>query len=210
MSAQSYTSATAIKARLSITDLSDDTLLGTLATEVNSWLEVKIGFPVGPITSEERKFDGSRMIHGGRALSCYPFGVRSVTAMSVASSTGGSYTALTVATDIFLRPATHDRKTDWPAFEIWLSDTGSQPVFPGQVGFDLAKVTGTWGWAAIPSELSSIATRLGVALWRRRSAGAGQYAETEGDVDQVAAEELSASDWRTIWEYEQLRDIGAH
>ena len=209
MAAQAYCSATTIKARIGITNATDDTLLGVIAGEVNSWLEKKIGFPVGPITSEERLFDGSVVTHGGLCLPVYPWGVRAVTAAKYRTQTGDSYTNLTTATDIFLRPQSHMRYTDWPAFEIWLSDQGTLATWP-TYGFDAIGITATCGWAAIPSELSSIAIRLGVAMWRRRSSGSAQMAVSEDAIAAIAAEELMSSDWRTIWDYEGLRLVGAY
>lgn len=207
MAAQSYCTATTIKAKLSIGDAVDDTLLGTVASETNDWLEGKIGFPVGPTTSEERLFDGMHTTHGGRCLPVYPWGVRAITQLRYTGSTGGSYTNLS-SSDYFIRPPSHMRRTDYPGFEIWLSDNGTLAAFP-TTGYNVIGVTATWGWASIPAELSGIASRVGVAMYRRRSSGSAQFATAEGLADDVASEELSGSDWRTIWKYSGLKDLGA-
>lgn len=210
MAVQAYCTSTTIKARLTVTvtDTEDDPLLGVIAGEANDWLEGRIGYPVGPIASEERLFDGSDTTYGGRCLPVYPWGVRTITQVRCASSTGGAYTTL-AASDYMIRPPTHRRRTGWPGFEIWLSDTGSLGTF-ATYGFDVIGVTATWGWDAIPAALSGLATRLGVALFRSRSYGAARnYAVGEDAVASVAAEELSASDWRTVFKYADLKDIGA-
>lgn len=206
MTAQTYTSSTTIKARLGITDSTDDTLLGVIAGQVNSWLEERIGFPVGPITSEERLFDGSALLydeHGIMYLNFAPFGCRAITAVRTADTTGGSYTTQT-ASDVVLRPHAHERKTDWPAFRGYVKDSAAWDWTRG--GYDTNGVTATWGWAAIPAELSAIADKIAIAMFRGRGYGSGQaYAVGEDAVGSVAAEELSATDWRTIGEYQSLK-----
>lgn len=203
--AQSYTSNAAVKTRLSITDTTDDALFTTITAQVNEWLEEKIGFPVGPITSEERLFDGAAVKNDGYCLPIYPWGVRAVTAVRTATETDGSYTTRT-ASDVVIRPHSHERETGWPGMELWVKDNASWQ-FP-TYGMDVIGITATWGWAAIPETLVAIATRLAVALYRGRGYGSGQtYAVGQDDVAAVAAEELSASDWRTIFKYQNLNGL---
>lgn len=204
MTAQSYCTTATIKARIGITNSTDDTPIGVIASEVNGWLESKLTFPVGPISSEERLFDGNavRCRDGFYVIPCYPFGVRAISAVRTATETGGSYTAQT-ASDVVIRPHSWERETDWPGFEMWIKDSASWTWTTS--GLDVNGVTATWGWAAIPDELSSIAIRLGVARWRRRSAGSAQYATSEDVMGEVAAEEMAVSDWATINKYRDLR-----
>ena len=201
MTAQAYTSNAAVKTRLGITNTDDDGLLATIATQVNSWLEMKIGFPVGPVTSEERMFDSSVVRDGGYCLPVYPWGVRAISAITTADATDGTETSRTT-TDVVLRPHSHERETDWPAFEIWIKDNVSW-IWP-TYGVDVIGITATWGWAAIPSELQSIADRLAIAAWRGRSHGTGSQYMVAEDVEAVAAEELSSTDWRTIFKFKNL------
>lgn len=204
MAAQSYCTSTTIKARAGITDSTDDTILGTIAGQVNSWLEGRIGFPVGPIASVERMFDGDavRCVNGRYVLPCYPYGVRTVTAVTTAETTDGSETSRT-ASDVVLRPHSQDRETDWPAFELWVKDTATW-TWPTS-GLDVIGITGEWGWAAIPDELKGIAERLGVAAFRNRGYGAGSQNYVGDNIDAVAAEEMTGTDWKTIGKYQALR-----
>jgi hypothetical protein len=206
MTTQAYTAKAAVKTRLGITDTTDDTLLDTITGQVNSWLEGKIGFPVGPITSEERIFDGRAVRycseHGGYFIPCYPFGVRSVTAVRTSSDDGANYTTQT-ASDVLLRPHTFERETDWPAFELHIKSTATWSF--ETAGFDANGITATWGWAAIPDELKAIADKIAIAMYRGRAFGAGQQYAVAEDASLVAAEELSATDWRTIGKYQSLR-----
>lgn len=208
MTAQAYCTATTIKARIGITDSTDDTILGTIATQVCGWLEGKIGFPVGPIASVERKFDGSavRWTQDGCYLAVYPWGCRDITVVKTASATDGSYTTQTL-TDVVVRPHDHERNTDWPGFELWVKDTASWswPTY----GFDVIAITATWGWAAIPDDLKSIAERVGVAAFRARGAGSGRTFSMGEDIDGLASEELSGADWGTIDKYQNLRQMVA-
>ena len=205
MAAQSYTTSTTIKARVGITDATDDTIIGTLAGQVNSWVEGRIGFPVGPITSEARLFDGDaiRQDHTGTPyLAVAPWGCRSISAVRTADATDGTYTSRT-AGDVVIRPHTHERETDWPGFRLYVKDTASWSWNTG--GYDVNEVTATWGWAAIPDELKAIADKLGVAAFRGRAHGSGSTFSVGAEVEQIAAEELTASDWRTIGKYADLK-----
>jgi hypothetical protein len=207
MAVQTYCTYTTIKNRLELAvgDTSSDTLLTTIAGQVNGWLEGKIGFPVGPITSEIRLFDGEKVRwcseHGGYSLPVYPWGVRAVTVVRTSTDDGATFTSRT-ASDVVIRPHTFERETDWPGFELHIKNTAS---WSWEAGFDANEITATWGWAAIPDELKSIAERLGVAAYRARGAGSGrQYAIAEDGAD-TFAEEMSATDWRTIGKYQNLR-----
>lgn len=209
MTAQSYTTSTTLKSRVGITDAVDDTVLGVICGQVNSWLEGRIGFPVGPITSEERLFDGSKVRwcsdHESWYLPVYPWGVRSVSAVRTSTDDGASYTSQT-ASDVLIRPHAFERETDWPGFELHIKSTVTWAWITS--GYDSNGVTGTWGWAAIPDELKAIGDKIAIAMFRGRSYGSGQaYAVGEDDVASVAAEELSATDWKTIGKYANLKSM---
>lgn len=204
MTAQSYTTSTIIKARLGISDSTDDTVLGVIAGQVNAWLEGRIGFPVGPIASVERTFDGDRVRwrDGVPYLNCYPFGVRAVTVAKTASETGGSYTTQTLS-DVLVRPHSFERQTDWPGFELWVKDTATWTWTT--YGYDVNAVTATWGWEAVPEELASIATRVAIAAFKGRGHGTGSEYMVADDVQAIATDELSASDWKTIGMFAALK-----
>lgn len=207
MAVQAYTAKAAVKTRLGITDVTDDTLLDTITSQVCSWLEGKIGFPVGPVSSEERLFDGAMVRwcseHDSWSLPVYPWGIRAITAVRTSTDDGASYTTQT-ASDVLIRPHSHERETDWPGFDLHVKSTVSWSWITS--GFDSNGVTATWGWAAIPDELKAIADKIAIAMYRGRGYGSGQsYAVAEDAVASVAAEELSATDWRTIAKYESLK-----
>lgn len=203
-----YATVGNVKRRIGIgqtaADTTDDGLLETICVQTNSWLEGKIGFPVGPVASEARLFDGSavRWRDGVPYLNCYPFGVRTVSAVRTASSTGATLTSQT-ASDVVARPSVQDRTSNWPAFELWVKDTASWTWTTA--GYDVNEVTATWGWQAIPPELSMIAEKLAVASYRGRSHGSGSTFAIGADTDEVASEQLTGGDWRVIGKYEALK-----
>ena len=195
-----YATLHSVKNRLAITNTSDDSVIEQIVNESNDWLEGRIGFSVGPIASELRLFDGDRVRNG--ILPVYPWGVRTVSAVRTADSTGGSYTSRT-ASDVVVRPHSHERTSGWPGFELWVKDTASWS-FP-TAGLDVIEITATWGWATVPRELVSIATRVAIAAFKGRSHGTGAVYMVGGDVDGIAAEEMTATDWKTIGKYANLK-----
>ena len=166
-----YVSSTTLKRRLGITDSTDDTLIGEIVDEVNQFVESKTGRVLAPITLTAVTFDGYDALENGR-LYPFPRGIRTISLLEVASTTGGTFT--TVASgDFFLRPVETNRSPGWPATEIWITDipSGSTtlPFFPP--GFANVRITGTGGWAAVPDDIAAAAKQLGVGAWRQRSAG---------------------------------------
>lgn len=201
---QDYTTLPAVKNRIGITDTTDDGLLETLVSETNSWLEGEIGFPVGPITSVARTFDADRVIcdsRGRSVLRVYPWGCRAITVVTTTDGTDGTVTTRT-ASDVVIRPHDHERETGWPGFDLVVKDSASWR-WP-QTGMDVISVTATWGWASIPVELRSIATRVAIAAFRARGAGSGRTFAIGEDITSVASEELSAADWWTVGKYHSL------
>lgn len=195
-----YATLALVKNRIGITDTTDDSIIEVITGEANDWLEGRIGFPVGPTASEARTFDGSA-VRGG-ILPVYPYGVRTVSVVKTTDGTDGTQTTQTLA-DVLVRPHAHERTPGWPAFELWVKDSAdwSWPT----TGYDVIEITATWGWAIVPPELVSIATRIAVAAYRNRGQGTSRETFVGADVDGIAAEEMTASDWRTIGKYQSLR-----
>lgn len=213
--ALSYTSTSNIKLALGIATLAgggadtvDDALLDTYASEANTWLEGRIGYPVGPSqTSTTRFFDASAVGGGGRYLRV-PGGIRSVNAIACAAGTGGAYYSVP-SSDYFLRPYDHERDSGWPATRIEVTDSPSSvnewgSVFP-TTGYRVIQVTGSWGFDAIPSDLAQLATRLAVSAFRARAYGTGSEYVVGEDGERVFEREMSARDWGTVKFYRELR-----
>jgi hypothetical protein len=190
-----YTNYGAVKARLGITDTTDDDILQVLCEQVNQWLEGRLGRRVGPENGVTYTFDGNgltrlRVIRG----------IRAVTALTVASTTGATPVAATAA-DIFLLPPTGDRAPGQPADWIVLSDhpTGSVWYFP--VGYGNVRVTGDFGFASIPDDLADIATTCVVSKYRARASAGGDTFTIGVEGERTFERLLSYEDKLTLRRY---------
>lgn len=163
--ALAYTSGTALKTRMGITDSNSDAVLDARATAVNTMIESYIGGPVGSGGTAIRTFDGD----GGRVL-WVRHGVNGVTTLEVADQTGGTFTTL-ASSEYVLRPASWDRPTGWPAFRIELTDQATRTLTKGHDTVRVTPSSDGWGWTAIPAELSEVAHVLGTRLFQSRQAG---------------------------------------
>lgn len=210
----SYASTSTVRAALRIStlasgaaDTTDDAILDRYVSEANTWLEGRIGFPVGPSeTSTTRYFDGRHVSRDGSTL-WVPEGIRSVNAISVADSTGAAYRSL-ASSDWVLRPYTWERPVGAPASSIELSDSPSgqygSTVLP-RSGLRVIQVQGSWGWDSIPSDLSELAVRLSVAAFRAGAYGTGETYTVGEDGSRVFEREMSSRDWGTVNRYRHMR-----
>jgi hypothetical protein len=187
-----YATATLAKAAMGITNATDDTLIGVLCDRVNAWIEWRTRRVIAPISSVTYTYDGS----GTNRLSVTA-GVRAISALTVAPSTGATPVAVPAA-DIFIRPVAQQRLTGWPGEEIWLSDhpTGAVSVF--SCGFGTVAVTATFGWAVIPDEITSIAVTCVAAAWARRKEGNVDVITIGPDGDRTFIAYLSREERRTL------------
>lgn len=188
----SYVTATTLKARLGITDSTDDTLIGTIADQVNGYIESHTGRVIAPISgTPTRYYDIDEEDYALRI----PEGVRVVTTLSIAQYTGAAYTAL-VATDFYLRPLAP--RPGWPYTVIKLSDrpAGSFSVFPR--GFSIVKLVATMGWAAIPDEISDVALTAATRAWYARQSGQADIVGTDEMGRPVVSRFFSARDLGTL------------
>lgn len=204
---QEWATAARMKLRMGITNSTDDDLLTQYAMEANTWLQGRIGRPVGPVASTTYFFDGADVIADGRCLPV-PFGVRSVSALAVRSATNDAYTSIP-SSDYYLRPRQQHRDVGWPATQIWLTDVASSANTWGTrfptTGFDSIQMTATGGWEEQPADLVELANRLAVSAFRARAYGTGSEYVVGEDGERVFEREMSARDWGTIKFYRELR-----
>ena len=165
--ALAYTSGTALKTRMGITDTNSDAILEARATATNTIIESYVGGPVGSGGTAIRTFDGD-----GTGTLWVRHGINAITTLEVADRTGGTFSTL-AATEYVLRPASWDRPTGWPGFWVKLTDQAST-YGRFTPGYDTVRITPTsdgWGWTAIPAELSEVAHILGTRLFQARQSG---------------------------------------
>jgi hypothetical protein len=200
MTVQSYTSGTAIATRMA----SDGQTLPTggsaictsIASEVNERLESYVGRPIGPAGTAIRTYDGD-----GTTEMWIPEGLTGITTLRIRDATNGTWFTMLTG-EYVVRPQSHSRPTGWPAFYIKLTDVATtQTRFAA--GYDTVEVTpdsSGFGWAAIPTELSSLATIWGVRLYQNRQGGeAGQIGSNEFGASVFAV--LTDDDWEVLNRY---------
>jgi hypothetical protein len=165
--ALSYTSGTALKTRMGISDTNSDTVLGGISTAVNELIEGYVGAPVGSGGTAARTYDGN-----GEARLWVRQGIQAISTLEVADATGGTFATLS-STEYVLRPASHDRPSGWPGFWVQLTDKATtRGLFT--LGYDTVRITPTsagWGWQTIPPELSEVAAIMGTRMFQSRQTG---------------------------------------
>lgn len=204
--ALSYVTTAAVKARLGITNTTDDTVIGTIVGQVNGFVESYCHRAIGPFATGSTftlHFENDDAHDSGRVFT-FPAGISSITLLEVAPYTGASFVTVP-SSDWFLMPHAQERDSGWPAFEVHMSDIPSasngQPFFAP--GYNTVRITGDFGWAAIPDEVSEVAVNLALALWRSRSAGTSDVFTIGPDGERTFERALSDKDRRTLNRYQQ-------
>lgn len=195
-----YATTALVKARLfaaGVTDTADDTLIGTIADQVNQFIESPQGTGriLAPITSATYLMDGN-----GLTRLFFPRGLRAVTEVAVGDYTGDTRDVL-ATTDYFLRPLAHERKPGWPAEWLALSDepAGDHRVF--HAGFETVSITGTSGWAAIPDDIIDVAVTTAVRAWHARQSGQADIIGSDETGEPLVSRYVSGFHWATIRAY---------
>lgn len=177
-----------VKARLGITDATDDTLLSELIDQVSDWIQDYTGRKLVPDNAATYTFDTRQ----GNVLDI-PYGIRSITSMGVAASnqpdTGGTYQAVT-AGDILLRPLAIDRRQGWPATQVRLKASPIGAYIPLYTAANGATITGNFGFAATPPAIQSIAIDAVVTAYTVRGNGASAV---------IGADDAPAFSWATYF-----------
>ena len=191
---QAYTSTATVKTFMGLGGTADDTLLGTFATWTNEQMESRLGAPIGPDGTATRTFDSD-----GRDRLWVPHGIQSAGTLSIADETNGTYTDL-ASTDWVIRPLAHERKPGWPGQWVQIVDGSYVGAVP--VGFGIWKFTGgVWGWAAIPGDLTMVATTVVVKLYQRRQTGQADVVGSDEYGNALISALLSPEDRRIIDSY---------
>ena len=190
-----YATATALKARLGISDTTDDTVLTSLCDQVNQYIETKTGRVIAPLTS------ATYLIDVDEETEClhFPRGIRTVSSMTVKRYTGDPSPITLAATDYFLRPSTQDRRPGWPAMWIELSDRGQLYEFPE--GFDIVSMTATTGWDAIPDDITDVALTAATRAWHGVQDGQQDIVGTDEMGRPLVSRFFSARDLETLRTY---------
>lgn len=161
-----YTSPSAIKARMGVTDTNNDAEFTAVATAVNDLIEDYIGFSAGSGGTAARTYDGN----GGDTFFVRG-GLQGITTLEIASETGAAFSTMGTA-EYVLRPYSYERPSGWPGWRIELTDKAT--TFSAFTeGYGTVRITPTsWDFGGTaPAMLSRIADICGVRMFQARQSG---------------------------------------
>lgn len=190
-----YATSALLKARINISDTTDDTVIGTVCDQINQYIETKTRRVLAPIASAVYTFDGD----GSKCLR-YPKGIRAVSLLECQQFTGAGYETV-AAGQYFLRPGPADLMPGWPYTRIEFTDypTGTFAYFPR--GYDTVRVTMTTGWAAIPDDITELALTAATRAWHAIQAGQADIVGTDEMGRPLVSRFFSGRDLETLATY---------
>lgn len=148
-----------IKQRIGTTSVTDDELLIDFIRQVSSEIRgyTRKTFAPDPVTGTVvRLYDGYEAANGGMRVQV-PEGIISLSSVEVAQYTTGSYLTIP-AGQWFLRPMPQHRVNAEPATEVWMTDfPTSGSIFYIYRGFENVRLTGQFGWPAVPDDIQGVA-----------------------------------------------------
>lgn len=174
-----------VKTRLRITDAADDALISELIDGVSDWIEDATHRKLVPDAGATYVVDTTygNLVYIRR-------GIRAITSFGYATSdqpdSGGTYTAITPATGLTIRPAPIDRRVGWPGDTIVLF--GSTPVL--RTVRNGARIVGDFGFAATPPAIVEVAIDAVVAAYATR----GKPSSTA-----IGADDRAVYPWATFF-----------
>lgn len=196
MTALSYATTANVKTRLGITDSTDDDLIDDIVSAANDYIESQTWRPVGPTTGGTAVFDATEDCLDSRTLYVRQ-GIRSITSITVASTTGGDDVSGTAA-DFLILPRSQNRKPDWPGFYVVIKDSVTGDVSDFGSGYANITIVGDFGWASIPPVLTEIAELIAVRAWHARNLGQADIVGSEANGEPTVSRYVSARDKRTL------------
>lgn len=202
----SYATASALKSLIGITDSTDDTLIALICDRVNQYIESQTKQVIAPIGSATYLYDGNGLAHlflptPTNAATKSIGGIRAITKLEIASSTGGSFEEI-ASTDFFLRDK-HGMLG--PYRWLRLSDTSSSfSAFPP--GIANVRITGTAGWPAIPDDVTDMALSVAHRAWNARQSGQQNLVGADDMARPFVAQYFDPRDRATLKSY-TLRPI---
>lgn len=202
-----YATLANVKIRLGIAtaDTTDDTLLTRVCDQVNAYIESYTHRVLAPIAGTQTYlFDGFECTTPRVLL--LPRGVRTITLLENAAYTGGPFQTIP-ATDYFLLPYVQDVDPGFPYTELVMTNVPSagNPLPRFCPGYANIRITGTWGFPAIPDEIREVAEVMAVRAWAGRQAGqTDQIGISEGGMP-IISRTVSLRDRETLARYKIKR-----
>ena len=194
----SYATPAALKTRMGITDTTDDTLLGLICDQINSYIEGPMGTGrvLAPIASATYLLDGD-----GSPTLHYPKGIQSVSLLQIKWFTQDTTLHTIPTTDYRLRPRPDQLPNGWPATRIEIVDIplGGVGYFPP--GYDTVSVTMTTGFAATPDEITELALVAAGRAWHAVQTGQSDIVGTDAMGRPLVSRYFSARDRDLLYSY---------
>lgn len=193
-----------VRQRLGIgpTATADDELLLELIEQVTDEILSYTGrqFVPDPPTGTKTVY----LDHAGDGRTLWlPRGVRSVTYLGVATTDQpadgtGTYTEITAG--VYVDPPEHERSRGWPGTRVTLGSSANATFTAGK---RTVKVTGAFGWAAVPPTIERIAIAAVVSRYMSKGAE-GPRAAIGPDGRMIILRDISPADMAVL---DQYRDI---
>lgn len=188
-----------VKQRLGITDTTDDEILSELIDQVSDEITSVTGrsFVPDPLSGTKTIYLDYPVDGDGLTL-FMPKGVRTLAYLGYATTDQpdgtGTYTEIT-SSYYYLDPPAHERSNGWPATRISLPSSRTGRFYPGR---RTVKLTGSFGWSAVPAAIRAIAEMLVVSAYRARGSG-GLTSYTIGvEGERTYSRMLTTADIKTL------------
>ena len=194
--AQAYAGTATVVARFpenTTLSASDLTLLDTYCDQANDYIEQYVWRPIGPTSGGTATFDGYEDVSDDQRSLWVRQGIRTITSITVAPSTGATPVSGT-ATDFVILPRSQNRRPGWPGFEVRIKDTVTGPVSTFGRGYGDIVLVGDLGWEAIPDSLKELAETLVVRMWHGRATGQADIVGSEANGEPIVTRYLSTRD----------------
>lgn len=200
-----YATLADVKTRMGRTDTADDTLIQQLCDETNQWIETYTGRVIAPYSATTYTLDGNTAVD---TFLDVPIGIRTLTLVEVAPYTGSAFTTVP-ATDYLIRPDLASLPPGWPATTLLFSDypAGSYAKWPA--GYANVRLTGTFGFAAIPDDVRGVAIARVVRQFHGRQAGQTDIIGSDETGAPIVSRYTSPADLATLNRYRRHQVVFA-
>lgn len=205
MSEQTYAGTAAVVLRFpeSTTFSADDlSLLSTLCDQANDYIEQYVWRPIGPITGGTATFDATEDCIDDHTLAVRQ-GIRSITSITVAPSTGDAAVSGTIA-DFVILPRSQNRRPGWPGEIVRIKDSVTGAVSLFGAGFANIVIVGDFGWAAVPDSVKGVAELMVVRGWHAQMAGQADIVGSEAGGEPTISRYVSPRDRATLRSFRPL------
>jgi hypothetical protein len=210
MTAGTYVTSANLKVRIGLgtADTTDDTLIATICGQVNSYVEFvcrrDFTAVAGTASGGTATFDAAEDVYDGQLY--VRDGIRAVTSLSVAPSTGDAAVSATVADTIIL-PRSQARRPGWPGFWVVFKPVVSGAVSDWGTGYANITLGYDRNFEAYPVEVVEVAEVMATRAWYGRQAGQADIVGSDEVGAPVISRFLSARDRDTLKAFRP--DLGA-